>query len=152
MKAITEFSGYVIEIDYTRSTLLVRYEGAPPEIRANMIPVGLPVAYQHHYPGGEWRVNNGEKVNGVLPDQSRPLYAPLTQNDSHPAADALRWAGFGPEHNVPPKSDSAQAVALDIARWFVNGDRPDEFKLKEWAERLDRDAIDKAYADRASRP
>lgn len=42
---------------------------------------------------------------------------------------------------------TVNAVALDIARWFVNGDRPDEFKLKEWAERLDRDAVAKAYED-----
>jgi hypothetical protein len=38
-----------------------------------------------------------------------------------------------------------EKVALDIAKWFINGDRPDEWKLKEWAERLDRDAIAKAY-------
>lgn len=42
-----------------------------------------------------------------------------------------------------------RSVALDIARWFVNGDKPDEFKLKEWAERLDCDAIAKAYDERA---
>jgi hypothetical protein len=40
----------------------------------------------------------------------------------------------------------SERVALDIAMWFVNGDRPDEWKLKEWAERLDRESIDKAYA------
>lgn len=45
-------------------------------------------------------------------------------------------------------SDSeVKKVALDIARWFINGDRPDEWKLKEWAERLDPDAISAAYAD-----
>lgn len=41
-------------------------------------------------------------------------------------------------------------VALDIATWFVNGDRPDEWKLKEWAERLDRYAIGKVYESRSS--
>jgi hypothetical protein len=40
-----------------------------------------------------------------------------------------------------------EKVALDIAKWFVQGDRPDEWKLKEWAEALDRDAIGKAYED-----
>ena len=50
---------------------------------------------------------------------------------------------------VPEGATSAQKVALDIAKWFVNGDRPDEWKLKEWAESLDRDAIAKAYEDRA---
>lgn len=39
----------------------------------------------------------------------------------------------------------AENVALDIAKWFANGDRPDEFKLKEWAEALDRDAVAKAF-------
>jgi hypothetical protein len=32
MNANTDFSGRVIEVDYERSTLLVRYEGEPPEV------------------------------------------------------------------------------------------------------------------------
>ena len=49
-------------------------------------------------------------------------------------------------------SETVKKVALDIARWFINGDRPDEWKLKEWAERLDPDAIAAAYADRVAPP
>lgn len=78
MNANTEFSGRIIEIDYETSTLVVRYEGHPPEIGpANFIVTGLPVAYQYHYPDGQWRVNKGEPVNELRPDRSRPLYAPL---------------------------------------------------------------------------
>lgn len=47
-------------------------------------------------------------------------------------------------------ADEVQKVAVDIALWFVNGDRPDEFKLKEWAERLEPDAIAAAYLLRAT--
>lgn len=39
--------------------------------------LAAPVAYQHCYPDGTWRVNNGEPINGLLPVASRPLYAPL---------------------------------------------------------------------------
>lgn len=46
--------------------------------------------------------------------------------------------------------EGREKVALDIATWFVNGDRPDEWKLKEWAEALDRDAIEKAYERRGA--
>lgn len=58
------------------------------------------------------------------------------------AADALD-SGCGADPEV-------QKVAVDIALWFVNGDRPDEFKLKEWAERLEPDAIAAAYLLRAA--
>jgi hypothetical protein len=40
--ANTEFSGRVIEVDYERSTLLVRYEGAPPEVGINVTLASLP--------------------------------------------------------------------------------------------------------------
>lgn len=39
MNANTEFSGRIIEVDYERSTLLVRYEGAPPEIGSHLVPI-----------------------------------------------------------------------------------------------------------------
>jgi hypothetical protein len=53
---------------------------------------------------------------------------------------------------VLAEMERAARVALDIAKWFVNGDRPDEWKLKEWAESLDRDAIAKAYEDLSPSP
>lgn len=59
------------------------------------------------------------------------------------AADALDSASSSANPEV-------QKVAVDIARWFINGDRPDEFKLKEWAERLESDAIAAAYLMRAN--
>lgn len=79
MNANTEFSGRIIEIDHGTSTLLIRYEGLPPDAWGphNFIMTGPPVAYQHCYPDGQWRVNNGEPVNGLRPTHSRPLYAPL---------------------------------------------------------------------------
>lgn len=80
MNANTEFSGRITEIDYETSTILIRYEGVPPDIpgkTVNIILTGPPVAYQHCYPDGTWRVNNGESVNGLRPIASRPLYAPL---------------------------------------------------------------------------
>jgi hypothetical protein len=40
--ANAEFSGRVIEVDYERSTLLVRYEGAPPEVGINVTLASLP--------------------------------------------------------------------------------------------------------------
>jgi len=71
----------------------------------------------------------------------------LWQGDSK---NLLRFARTIEVHasGVPPAP--IEKVALDIAKWFVNGDRPDEWKLKEWAERLDRDAIAKAYEARAA--
>jgi hypothetical protein len=40
----------------------------------------LPVEYQYHYPDGSWRCSNGDVINGVKPDCSRPLYAePVNQ-------------------------------------------------------------------------
>lgn len=38
MNANTEFSGRIIEVDYERSTLLIRYEGAPPEVGSSVVP------------------------------------------------------------------------------------------------------------------
>lgn len=80
MHAITEFSGRLLEIDYATSTLLIRYEGMPPDIpgkTVNIILTGPPVVYQHCYPDGTWRVNHGEPIDGMRPVASRPLYAPL---------------------------------------------------------------------------
>ena len=77
MGAETAFSGRIIEIDYETSRLVVRYEGKPPSIGCNVIAVGLPVAYRHHYSDGFWRLNNGELVNGLHPDCSQPIYVEL---------------------------------------------------------------------------
>ena len=60
--------------------------------------------------------------------------------------DLCRWVRTA----IAEGSTDVSKVAMDIAKWFVNGDRPDEWKLKEWAERLDRDAITRAYADRST--
>jgi hypothetical protein len=75
MESNTTPSAQVIEICYETNRAVIRFEGLPPEIGAEMRTVLLPVDYQYHYPDGHWRCSNGESINGMKPDQSRPLYA-----------------------------------------------------------------------------
>ena len=60
--------------------------------------VGIPVEYQYHYPDGHWRCSNGESINGMKPDASRPLYAkpysmPLTDDEIEQLAKQLERQG-----------------------------------------------------------
>ena len=75
MNANIQQSARIVEINYETNLAVIRFEGLPPEIGDNMRVVSLPVEQQYHYPDGYWRCSNGEKINGVEPDQSRPLFA-----------------------------------------------------------------------------
>jgi hypothetical protein len=65
----------VIEVNYETNRAVVRFEGMAPEIGSELRAFALPVEHQYHYPDGHWRCSNGERINGMLPDQSRPLFA-----------------------------------------------------------------------------
>lgn len=88
-------------------------------------------------PAGKGRYWWRSKLRAAIKKQSDELRS---------LRDALALA----KSRIAELEGARSAVALDIARWFVNGDRPDEWKLQEWVVRLDRDAVAKAYEERSA--
>jgi hypothetical protein len=81
-------------------------------------------------------------------DSYDSAYADGHRDARHAAAELVLAASAARSAEIQQLREAQSAVALDIAKWFINGDRPDEWKLREWVIHLDGDAIDKAYDER----